>query len=326
MDHLDDDLMVGIDVGGTSMKGGLLDCRGHLIGDVESRPTKQTAGGTSEEVIENVVALATSLAQKGRKTSRKGVVGVGVAVPGVIDEVRGVALVALNVEWCGDPMVRTVGDRVGVPTFLGNDARVAGLAEGLWGAAAGHDDFLLIVLGTGVGAATVLRGEPYLRHGSSGGEFGHMSVNVEGADCVCGRKGCIEAYASGRSIGRRYTTRSNTSTPVRGKEVFELAAAGERLANAIWQEAICALATGIANYTALMDPEVVVVGGGVADAGNLLFEPLRRQVADQMPSFHQGPPPPIVPATFGRHAGIVGAAALAWMKQGLLHRGAGGDR
>lgn len=311
-------LMVGIDVGGTSMKGGLLDAGGHLVGDTESRPTKDADGGTSEEVIENLVALTTSLASQGAGASPAGVIGVGVAVPGVIDEQRGVALVALNVEWRGDPLVKTMSERIGVPSYLGNDARVAGTAEGLWGAGAGHDDFLFIALGTGVGAAAMLGGEAYVRPGGAGGEFGHMTVNVQGADCVCGRRGCLEAYASGRSISRRYSTRSNAHLPVSGKDVFERVQAGEVLAKQIWEEAVCALAAGIANYIALMSPEVVVIGGGLADAGESLFGPLRHEVAEQIPSFHQGPPPPIVPAAFGRKAGLVGAAAMAWKKAGLL--------
>lgn len=320
MGDLRDRLVAAIDVGGTSMKGALIDCRGRLVSEVETRLTKDPGRGTAEAVIENLTNLANSLAAKGNVKSPDGLVALGIGVPGIIDEQRGVALVALNVEWCGDPLVERLSNSVRLPTVLSNDARVAGTAEGLWGAAAGYDDFLFIALGTGVGGATVVRGEPYVRHGGAGGEFGHMTINSDGADCTCGRRGCLEAYSSGSAIGRRYSIRSNRKKLVTGKDVFLKAAAGEPLAKQVWHEAVSALAGAIVNYIALMSPDAIIIGGGVSDAGDLLFEPLRKLVMDQMPSFHPLPPPPILPASFGRDAGIVGAGALAWMTQGFTRR------
>jgi glucokinase len=269
-------------------------------------------------VIEAIISLAEKTVAAGREQfGPESVAGVGLCVPGIIDEDRGVALIALNVEWHGDPLVDWVSRRIDLPIVLGHDARVAGLAEGLWGAAQGSNEYLFLALGTGVGAAVVIGGEPYFRGDGAGGELGHMSLNPDGPDCPCGRQGCLEMYASGKAIGRRYMQRTNAHQEVSGKEVVERARVGDRRATEVWEEAVDALSTAIVNAIALLSPDVVVIGGGVADAGDMLFGPLTESVANHIPSFHLKPPPPILPARFGKNAGLVGAAARAWLKSGV---------
>lgn len=307
-------LMVGVDVGGTSMKGALVDRRGRFMSRAVRRPTRLRGDEGSDEVVESILDFALRLVERGRaRHGREAVQGVGLVIPGIIDEDRGVALAAINVEWRGDPIVDRLRRRIGLPATLGHDARSAGLAEGVWGRARGSANYLFIAVGTGVGAAVVLSGQPYFRSYGAGGEFGHITVNGRGPDCTCGRTGCVEAYAGGRSIGRRYTARSNAPRPVEGREVMERMLAGDRVALHVWRDAVWALGTAIVDTTVLLSPDMVVIGGGVAEAGRVLFDPLRAEVREQMPAFHQRPPPPIVPAHFGRRAGIVGAALRGWL-------------
>jgi glucokinase len=311
-------VMVGVDVGGTSMKGGVVDRGGRIVGGIRRQPTRPRGDEPSEEVVESILAFAEGLVAAGRERhGHAGVVGVGLVIPGIIDEDRGVALAAINVEWRGDPIVDRLSRRVGLPAVLGHDARSAGLAEGLWGSARGSRDYLFIAVGTGVGAAVVLGGEPYFRSFGAGGEFGHMTVNGHGPDCVCGRTGCVEAYAGGRSISRRYMARVNATRTITGKEVMERMRQGDRLARQVWDDAVWALGTAIVNSVVLLSPDVVVIGGGVAEAGRVLFDPLSREVSEQIPGFHQRPAPPIVRARFRKRAGIVGAAARAWLACGV---------
>jgi glucokinase len=312
-----DQLMVGVDVGGTSMKGGLVDRGGRIAGVIRRQPTRPRGDEGSEEVTQSILRFAHGLATAGQQAHGEGVLGVGLVIPGIIDEERGVALAALNVEWRGDPIADRLSRLVGLPAVLGHDARSAGLAEGLWGSARGTRDFLFIALGTGVGAAVVLDGKPYFRSFGAGGEFGHMTVNGYGPDCVCGRTGCVEAYAGGRSISRRYMARVNATRPISGKEVMERMRAGDRLARQVWGDAVWALATAIVNSVVLLSPDVVVIGGGVAESGRLLFDPLIAEIGDQIPAFHQKAPPPILRARFRKRAGIVGAAARAWLACGF---------
>lgn len=310
--------MVGVDVGGTSMKGGLVDGAGRIVGGIRRRPTRPRGDEGSEEVVQSILGFADGLVTAGRKAhGERSVVAVGLVIPGIIDEDRGVALSAINVEWRGEPIVDRLSSRVGLPAVLGHDARSGGLAEGLWGSARGSRDFLFIAVGTGVGAAVVLGGDPYFRSFGAGGEFGHMTVNGYGPDCVCGRTGCVEAYAGGRSISRRYMARVNATRTIAGKEVMERMRAGDRLARQVWDDAVWALGTAIVNSVVLLSPDVVVIGGGVAEAGRLLFRPLIAEVREQIPAFHQRPPPPIVRARFRKRAGIVGAAARAWLASGV---------
>jgi glucokinase len=196
-----------------------------------------------------------------------------------------------------------------------HDVRAGALAEGLLGAARGHRDYLFVTLGTGIGSAIVIGGRPYTGAHGIGGELGHMAIEPGGPICGCGRPGCLEALASARHIAARYGLRTGRNGSAGGaEEVADLAASGDPIAGEIWSEAIDALAIAIANYATLLDPELVVIGGGMAAAGDRLFEPLRHRVAAHT---RFGDPPALVPSALGAEAGRRGAAICAWRAAGI---------
>lgn len=303
------DRVVAIDVGGTNLKGAVVDRRGGAV-SVESRASGAEDG--PEAVVDALIGLAQELAdaEEGSK-----VVAAGIAVPGLVDEATGTVRVAANLGWREMRIGSLAQERLGVPVTISHDVRAAALAEGLLGAARGCRDYLLITLGTGIGGAVVLDRRPYVGTHGLGGELGHMAIEPRGPLCGCGRAGCLEALASAGHVSARYALMTGGSDRHGAEEVAKRAAAGDDpIADQVWSEAIDALAIGIANYAALLDPELVVIGGGMAAAGDSLFEPLRRRLTAQM---RFGEPPPIVAAALGDDAGRYGAAIAAWRAAGL---------
>ncbi len=218
---------------------------------------------------------------------------------------------AANLGWRDVRIGAVVQERVGVPVVVSHDVRAAALAEGRLGAARGYDDYLLLTLGTGVGAAVVLGGRPYTGRGGRGGELGHTTVDPEGPICGCGRRGCVESFASAGALARRYAERSDEN--VDADEVVARALAGDRAAGVVWDDALDALALAIANYTTLLAPSLVVIGGGLAGAGADLFDPLVRRLGSLV---RFAEVPAVVPAALGPDAGWRGAAIAACQSVG----------
>ncbi len=307
-----DQFVVGIDVGGTGLKGSVIDRRGNVF-TKEQRPTRRERG--PQAVIESILDFADDLAKESRDPSGANrVAAVGVAVPGLIDEENGIALMSVNLEWKDVPLRRLLQERLGVPAVVGHDVRTASVAEQLLGAARGSKDFLFLTLGTGIGAAVVLHGAVYVGAHDIGGEFGHMVVQPGGPLCGCGRRGCVETLASASAVVRRYRALTQAPADISTRDVAERVQAGDPVARQVWREAIEALSMGIANYIALLDPERVVIGGGMADAGQMLFEPLIAQLAREVTL---QPVPPVLPAALGNDAGYLGAALKAWLALGV---------
>jgi glucokinase len=305
----DTDQVVAIDLGGTTLKGSLVDRTGRS-GSVQRRPTPVAEGG--EAVTEAVLEFACDLCEAARAS-----VGIGLAVPGLVDERTGSVSAAANLGWHQVALRRLAQERLALPVSVAHDVRAAALAEGLMGAARGWSDYLLVALGTGIGAAIVIRGQPYIGAHGLGGELGHVAIEPRGRMCGCGRPGCLEAHASAGHIALRYQTMSGARDRVSAKEVAEHAAAGEPIAELVWREAIDALALTIANYACLLDPELVIIGGGMAAAGADLFEPLEHMLRIHM---RFGDPPPVVPAELGEQAARYGAAITAWRAAGVQER------
>lgn len=307
-----DQLVIGIDVGGTGLKGAVIDRQGKVIAK-EQRPTERERG--PEAVIESILGFASDLAKQFQHSSGASrVVAAGVAVPGLIDEDTGVALASVNLAWKDVPLRRLLEERLEIPAVVGHDVRTASIAEELLGAARGCKDFLFLTLGTGVGAAVVLRDAPYVGAHDIGGEFGHMVVQPGGPPCGCGRRGCVESLASATAVVRRYRFLTETPADITTQDVAQRVHSGELAARKVWDEAINALCLGIANYITLLDPERVVIGGGLADAGQILFEPLLVQLATEVTL---QPVPPVLPAALGNDAGYLGAALKAWLASGV---------
>jgi glucokinase len=281
--------VAAVDLGGTAMKGAVSAAPGAL-GPVESRPTGRDEG--PEAVLGRLEAFLSDL-------SRDGAEALGVVVPGLVDEAAGVARNAVNLGWHDVPLRERLSARLGLPVAVGHDVRAAALAEGELGAACGCADWLLVTLGTGVGAAVMLGGRPYAGAHGVGGELGHLVVDPDGPPCNCGNRGCVESYASASAIERRYGG---------GATAKEIAAGGDARARAVWAEAIGWLAAGLAAFVVTMDPERIVIGGGLAAAGDALFEPLEAALAERLVL---GEAPTVVPAALGSDAGCHGAAILA---------------
>ena len=254
-------------------------------------------------MIESIFELAREL-----DSAHPPAVAVGIAVPGLVRESDGVVLEATNLGLHDVPFGELASRRLSVPVAVLHDVRAAALAEGVLGAARGHSDYLLLTLGTGVGAAVVIGGHPYTGVHGLGGELGHVAVDPRGPRCLCGGSGCLEAIASAGAIERRY------GHGVDAEEVAARAAAGEAAAVQVWHEALDALALAIVNYATLLDPDLAVIGGGLAGAGARLFDPLRERVRE---ATRFGEPVPVVRAALGAQAGRVGAAIAAWRAAGL---------
>ncbi|MEU8258728.1 ROK family protein [Micromonospora inaquosa] len=302
----DDRVVVALDVGGTGMKCALVGPDGVVV-RTERHPTDAARGPAA--VVDTILDVAAGLADKARADGLSPI-AVGIAVPGVVDEARGVAVWSANVGFRDVPLRDLTVARLGLPTALGHDVRVGGLAEARLGAGRGTGHVLFVAIGTGIAAAHVVDGMAAVGAHGAAGEIGHILVRPDGPRCGCGRPGCLEAVASASAIGRRYAelTGETTDAPVTAAEVAERAATGEQLAGQVWREAIAALADGLASGQALFDVATIVLGGGLAQAGDRLLTPLRAALHERM-TFHREPQ--LVAAALGDEAGCLGAALLA---------------
>ncbi len=284
------------------MKAALVDERYDVI-TARRMPTGRQEG--PDAVVERIIATA-----RGQLSDASGrglsVGAAGVVVPGIVDEQRGVAVYSANIGWRDVPFRERLEAELGLPVAFGHDVRAGGLAEGHLGAAHGSRDFLFLPLGTGIAAAIVLDGRPYTSGGYAG-EMGHMVVDPDGPICGCGARGCLEAIASAAAIATRYADR--TGQQAEALEVCERVIAGDPDAEAVWTEAVNALASALSTYTNLLAPELVVIGGGLAAAGDVLLGPLEIEI-DRRLTFQRRPK--VVGAQLGDQAGALGAALLAW--------------
>lgn len=309
---------IGVDIGGTKV----------LAAEVsESGEVLRTAGRTTPgrrvevELVEDALTEAVLEVADGRP-----IAGVGLAAAGFVDAERERVMFAPHLPWRGQPTRSTLEERWGVPVFLDNDANCAALGELTLGAARGVGSAYLITLGTGIGGAVVVDGRIFRGRNGMAGEPGHMQVVPDGLPCECGRTGCWEQYCSGNALVRFVRARVDTEeydgsllvemasgdpAKITGPAVTLAAMSGDALALAAYDSVGTWLGVGLANLVAAFDPELLVVGGGVSSAGDLLLDPARAAFASSLVGHHHRELPPIVPAAFGPEAGVVGAAVLA---------------
>jgi glucokinase len=294
--------VLAFDVGGTDVKAALVDADGTVRTVLRSR-TPRAGEDTPALVIAELARLAGEL-----RATHPGVTpaAAGLVVPGMVDEERGLAVWSENLGWRDAPLRAMAREALGLPVAFGHDTAAGGLAERRLGAAAGYDDVAVVTIGTGIAAALIVGGRPH-RGGGLAGEIGHAPVAGSDEPCACGRRGCLEATASAAAIARRYGTR--TGTGVTGaRDVLARAAAGDAVAREIWDSAVAALAFSFAHLVAVIAPEAIVVGGGLAHAGPALFEPLGSRLATYL-TFQRMPA--LLPARIGGDAGVLGAALMA---------------
>ncbi len=238
--------------------------------------------------------------------------GIGVVAPGIVDETAGVVRYASNIRFRDVPLRTLIRDDLGLPVAVGHDARAAGIAEAVSGAARGLDNFLLLPLGTGIAATVVLNGEPVAGADWSAGEVGHMPVHPGGEPCACGQRGCLEVYASAGGVARRYIRLGGT--PGLDSRAIAEATGTDPLARSVWDTATHALGTALATLTLALDPARIVLGGGLAEAGARLFDPVRDTLRSAL-AWRTAPE--VLPSAFGARAAQVGAAILARRAAGL---------
>lgn len=288
------------------MKAAVVDADGQVLAnDFRPTPSERTADGVLDYAAEIMSRVPDTAA-------------VGIVVPGLVDEYDGTVYYAANLGWRDVPLQRLAQQRLGLTVSLGHDVRAGGLAEGLFGAARGVTDFLFLPIGTGVAGAVFVDGQPYAGAVGQGGEIGHAPVLPNGEVCVCGQRGCLETYASAASVARRYAQQGGPpglSTP----DIVARAATGDLIARRVWADAIAALACALTTYTMLLDPALIVIGGGLAESGAALLEPLQAALAERL---LWREPPVLVGAQLGSAAGTFGAAVLAWRAAGYTDAGA----
>ena len=301
-----DSYVAVVDVGGTTLKGALADRTGTLFLR-DRRDTSPDEG--AEAVLEAILCLIDDLVAEGtRRHGARALAGIGVAIPGPVDERRGIVLDAPNLGWSEVPLREMAVTRTGLQVFITHDVRAAASGEAALGSARGAGDHLFVAMGTGIGAAVVIGGKPYTGTHAAAGEMGHMTIDPDGPQCGCGGRGHLETYASAGGMRRRYADATGGDV-IETEALVARAVAGDQPARRIWDRAIDALALSLADAIVLLDPERVVIGGGLAAAGERLFAPLKERVRQRLP-FNRSPA--IVPAELGAEAGVRGMAVLTW--------------
>jgi len=304
---------IGLDVGGTKVYGVVIDPLEPTVVLADERvPTPEGGDGLVDVLLDLARRLAADAAC------------IGVGIPGLIDR-DGTLHMGPHLRRMQDvPIARLLAEGSGLPATVDNDANCAAVAEQVAGAAAGIDNTLVVTLGTGIGAGIIAEGR--LLHGASGfaGEPGHMVVDPNGPPCPCGKRGCWERYASGTGLGRlardaAAAGRLDTAVAlaggdpeaVRGEHVTTSARAGDAESLAVLDDLSHWIALGLANLANILDPAIVVIGGGLVESADLFLPEVRRRFADLVMAGDRRPTLPIVPAELGERAGAIGAALVA---------------
>ena len=314
-----DSKILGVDIGGTKVAVGLVDLTGKII--VESRKP-MVAHGTAEEGLQAVTTAIDSFAAS--LSGNASFQSIGLCAPGPLDPKSGVILNPPNLPcWRNYPLGERIAQKYQLPVKLDNDANAAALAETRWGAARGYRYVFYATIGTGIGTGIVLDGKIYHGNTGSAGEGGHVSIDYHGPVCTCGKRGCIEILAAGPAIGKR--ARSKLAAGASGSSILELAhgdvaavtsemvgkayASGDALAREILEETIELITMWLGSIIDLLDPDIMVMGGGVA----AMLSPFFGEIKSKLPGWCVNPHAseiPLVMAHYGAEAGIAGGAAL----------------
>ena len=308
---------IGIDIGGMSIKGAAVDSNGRVY-DRFSMPFVKGEPGekTIRKLAEIVKEYIASQHLEGK------IEGIGIGSPGTLDVENGIVNYANNLGWNDLPVAKLMQETLPYPVRLTNDANAAALGEAKFGAGKMYDTVIMLTLGTGVGGGIIINGKLFEGNEGKGGELGHVVVQVDGEPCSCGRKGCFEAYSSATALIRetkKAMLKNKRSllwkiSPeielVGGKVVFEGAAKGDKTAIRVLNNYVKYLGEGILNYCNIFRPNVIVLSGGIANAGDALFNPLNAYIKEHYYGYKRTPEVKVVPAELGYDSGKIGAAAL----------------
>ena len=306
----------GIDVGGTFVKGAIIDSDGKIL--VKDKiPTEYSLGG--DRVVENIASLCKELL-KTANMKLSDITALGMGVPGMIDSEAGVVVATNNLGWKNYSIARKMQEAIGLPVKIANDANAAALGEMKFGYGGIYKNVILLTLGTGVGGGIIVDGKIVEGNRGAGAELGHEVIAMGGERCTCGRRGCLEAYASATAIIRD-TKRAmdahkdsklweiGSLDAVNGKTAFDYYAK-DKYAKAVVDSYIEHLACGIVNYANIFRPEAVILGGGVCAQGDALINPLKKILDEEIFGKNLGPKVELLIAKLGNDAGSLGAAAL----------------
>jgi len=319
-----DGLVIGVDIGGTKVAAGVVDPSGEIV--CQSRNPMVSNDGAGNGLAAVTKAIEKASAQAVAATGPHNLIhGVGICSPGPLDPKAGIVINPPNLPcWRNFPLAAEVARIYRVRVKLDNDANAAGLAEALWGAARGYKNVFYVTLGTGIGTGILMDGQIY--HGRTGAaaEGGHMSIDYKGPHCGCGKPGCIEVLASGPAIAKRARAklesgRSSSLLDLAGGKIERVTsemvgraqAAGDQVATEVVKETIELLSVWFGNIVDLLEPDVMVVGGGVSS----MLKPFFPEIQDRLPSFcvnQRCREIPLVSARYGEDAGIAGGAALCF--------------
>ncbi|MCX5126758.1 ROK family protein [Streptomyces sp. NBC_00347] len=302
----DPECVIALDVGGTGMKGAVVDRSVKPVATLHL-PTPRADGPEAVvDAIAGALLALTDMATERGATVRHA----GVVVPGIVDEDLQKAVWSANIGWRDLPLGAILAARTGLRVTLGHDVRAGGVGECVLGAARGAQNVLFVAVGTGIAAALVCDGRP-VRSGGFAGELGHVVVRA-GTACACGGTGCLETVASASAIATAYGARTGRSV-AGAADVAALVETGDRAARAVWSSATEGLAEALAAVTTLVAPELIVVGGGLAEADRLLLDPVRDGLTARL-TFQRVPL--LVRAELGDRAGCLGAGLMAWQAAG----------
>lgn len=313
---MDTKVFVGVDIGGTKVAAGLVDANGEIL---SHERVPMISNSTAQDGLNAVLSAVSKVIA----SARTDVAGIGICAPGPLDPLTGVVLNPPNVPcWRNFPLAESVQKQYSVPVKVDNDANAAALAETRWGAARGYKQVFYATIGTGIGTGIVFNGRIYHGRTGTGAEGGHASVDYHGPTCPCGKPGCVEMLASGTAIARRARELISAGmksciselvggdvSKITGEIVANAYTAGDSLAREILGHAADAMTVWLSSMIDVLDPDVIVIGGG----GAALYSPFFSQIQARVPKITLNPRAsevPIVAARYGAEAGIAGGAAL----------------
>ena len=312
-------ISIGIDIGGTSIKGAAVNEKGKIL-ERFSMPTELDPKGF--DTINALISLIKEFIHDNQYEQE--LVGIGIGIPGVIDTKRGIVCSSANLKWENFDIMSLFKKAFPYPIRITNDANAAAFGEAKFGGGKNYESSIMITLGTGIGGGVVINGELFEGNEGKGTELGHMVVEVNGRTCGCGRKGCLEAYASATGLIRSTKSAMDTHPSslmhqiakeqgkIDGRVAFRACKAGDPAGIEVIDKYIYYLSEGLLNYCNIFRPNVIILSGGIANVGQYLLDRVNTYLEEHWYGYKNSPAVPVVLGELGYDSGIIGAAAL-WL-------------